>query len=67
MCCKADKFPVFLCTVLTELGETNVLGVFTEALTADLHAVLTDDTALIGAYAAAGKKRKTDHQRNVAR
>lgn len=38
---------------LAELGETNVVRLLTEALTADVEAVLADDTALVATDAAA--------------
>ena len=43
---------------LAELGETNILGVLTEALTADVHAILADQTTLIRADTAAERQRK---------
>ena len=36
------------------LGEANVLGVLTEALTADVESVLADKAPLVGAHSAAG-------------
>lgn len=35
--------------VITHLGETDVLGLLTEALTADVESVLADKTGLVGA------------------
>lgn len=39
------------------LGEANVGGLLTEALTADVEAVLADETGLVGADAAVKKTR----------
>ena len=39
----------------TDLGEADVLGLLTEALTADVEAVLADETSLVGADTAVGK------------
>lgn len=36
----------------TNLGETNVCGLFTETLTTDVEAVFADQTGLVGAHAA---------------
>ena len=36
------------------LGEANVLGVLTEALTADVESVLADKAPLVGAHSTAG-------------
>lgn len=40
----------------TDLVEANVGGLLTEALTADVQAVLADETGLVGADTAVGKK-----------
>lgn len=37
---------------LTIFVETDILGILPEALTANVHAVLADQTSLVGAYAA---------------
>jgi hypothetical protein len=39
--------------LLAELLETNILGVLAEALTADVHAILADQTTLVRADTAA--------------
>jgi len=43
---------------LAELLEANILGVLTEALTADVHAILADQTTLVRADTAAEKTKK---------
>ena len=43
---------------LAVLDEANVLGVLAEALPADVHAVLADETALVGAHAAAEREQR---------
>lgn len=40
---------------MSYLGETNVGGLLTEALTADVQAVLADETSGVGADAAVGR------------
>lgn len=44
---------------LTHLDEADILGVLTEALAADVEAVLADQTPVVGAHTAAGKHRAT--------
>ena len=46
------------CHGLTVLDEPNVLGVLAEALAADVHAVLADQTTLVRADTAAEKKKQ---------
>lgn len=41
----------------TDLVEANVGGLLTEALTADVQAVLADETGLVGADTAVGKNQ----------
>lgn len=41
------------CSDYTDLDEANVASVLTEALTADVQAVLADDTVAVAAHAAA--------------
>jgi hypothetical protein len=40
----------------TDLGEADVEGLLTEALTADVQAVLADETGLVGADTAVGEQ-----------
>jgi hypothetical protein len=47
---------------LTVLDEANVLGVLAEALAANVHAVLADQTTLVGADAAAGGEGNRDYE-----
>jgi hypothetical protein len=42
----------------TNLEEANVVGVLLEASAANVHAVLSDDTVVVGAHAADLKKKK---------
>lgn len=44
--------------LVSYLGESNVGGLLTEALTADVEAVLADETGLVGADAAVKEKRR---------
>lgn len=49
----------------TYLLETNVIGVFSEALTADVQCVFTDQTVSVGAGAAKNYKKKSQFIKNL--
>ena len=46
----------FMTTALLVLVETNVTGIFSEALTANVEAILSNETSSVGANATRDKK-----------